>query len=66
MKHLLTVRDADLDETVHQETIEGEDIDAERRLGDLWNELAAHLPDRGMVATAVREGETEPWVTIEG
>jgi hypothetical protein len=40
--------------------------EAEDRIGEMWNEYAAHMPDRGMVGTARVKGERKPRQTISG
>lgn len=64
--YFLEIRNTALDERVWLEAGLMTDREAESRIGDLWNEYAAHLPDRGMRGTARVKGERTARHTIEG
>jgi hypothetical protein len=66
MTYEIVVQCAPTEETLVAETFVGAELKAEQRMGDLWNKHAAHLPDRGIVATMTRAGESQPCMWIEG
>lgn len=60
----IRVYNKDFGDVAFDEVIPCTAFEAERKLGDLWDEHCAHLPDRGWRATIHRRGQRAAWMRI--